>query len=293
MRILAKHRGRQKYDCLCMLSGGKDSTAALYYARKRYGLNPLVFTFNHGFVPEETLAGIRRTVRILGVDLVTFESSAMKGLFRRIIRTGSRAAICPICSLWYMQVTYEIAARYDIPIIISGWTKGQTSSSSSPVLSKCACNTNGVEYASMVRDTQVFMTQAVREEPGYRDFPVNMEGVLQIAKKKLGSKATVVSPHWFLDTDVEAYVKVLRQELEWEYPARSYPRWTTNCDLNFLATFLTMKHYGFSHYHIEASKLIRAGLLTRDEALERLEIDFDDALLAGILARLDCTLDDI
>jgi hypothetical protein len=192
-----------------------------------------------------------------------------------------------------MQVTYEIAARFGIPLIISGWTKGQTSSSTSPILSKCACNTNGVEYASMVRDTAAFMAQAVREEPGFREFPVNMEGVLQIAKKKYGSKATVLSPHWFLDLDVEQYVKVLQRELEWTWPARSYPRGTTNCELNFLATFLTVKHYGFSHYHIEASKLIRAGLLTREEAIERLELDFDDDLLAGILTRLDCTLDDL
>lgn len=28
LKILDKHRGKQKYDCLCMLSGGKDSTAS-------------------------------------------------------------------------------------------------------------------------------------------------------------------------------------------------------------------------------------------------------------------------
>jgi hypothetical protein len=59
LKILDKHRGKQEYDCLCMLSGGKDSTAALYYVKEKYKLNPLVFTFNQGFVPEEHLASAK------------------------------------------------------------------------------------------------------------------------------------------------------------------------------------------------------------------------------------------
>ena len=47
--ILALHRGRHEYDCLVMCSGGKDSTASLYYMKTRYKTKPLAFTFDHGF----------------------------------------------------------------------------------------------------------------------------------------------------------------------------------------------------------------------------------------------------
>lgn len=292
-RILSKVRGKQRYDCLCMLSGGKDSTAALYYVVERYHLNPLVFTFDHGFVGEEALDVIHDVVRQLGVDHVYFRSGYMREMFRQVVKSRSRASICPICSLWYMLKTYEIAARYEVPIIISGWTKGQTSSSTRTVMTKCACNTNGEEYGSMVRDTRAFMEQAVRLVPRYQDFPQNMEGVLVAARKRYGSKATVLSPHWFLAVEPDEYVKILQDRLGWRFPRESYPKNTTNCRLNFLSTVLTVRNYGFSHYHIEASKMIRLGLLTREEALERLAFDFDPVILEEVLADLGCTLADL
>ena len=59
IKILNKYKGKNKYDCMVMCSGGKDSTSALYYMKKRYGLNPLAFTFDHGFETEEALENIK------------------------------------------------------------------------------------------------------------------------------------------------------------------------------------------------------------------------------------------
>jgi hypothetical protein len=42
------------------------------------------------------------------------------------------------------------------------------------------------------------------------------------------------------------------------------------------------KHYGYSHYHVEAGKLIRQGLMSREEALKLLEVNFDRELLDTI-----------
>lgn len=49
IKILNKTKGKHRYDCLVMCSGGKDSTAALYFMKERYKCNPLAFTFDHGF----------------------------------------------------------------------------------------------------------------------------------------------------------------------------------------------------------------------------------------------------
>ena len=48
-----------------------------------------------------------------------------------------------------------------------------------------------------------------------------------------------------------------------------------------------MKYFGYTHYHVEMSKLIREGLLTREEAIKNLEIDFDKELLNNIAKKLD------
>jgi len=47
-----------------------------------------------------------------------------------------------------------------------------------------------------------------------------------------------------------------------------------------------MKHYGYTHYHVEASKLIREGLLLREEALKQLELSFDKKILYDIANQL-------
>ncbi len=49
-----------------------------------------------------------------------------------------------------------------------------------------------------------------------------------------------------------------------------------------------MKHYGYTHYHVEMSKMIREGMLLREEALKLLEVNFDKELLKNIAGKLGC-----
>lgn len=281
VKLLNQHRGKHRYDCLVMCSGGKDSTSALYYMKRRYKVNPLAFMFDHGFETEDAVENVRNAVEILGVDFLFFKSDHPKNLFAKILSSGSKAVICHPCSIWYMQLTYDIAARYDTPLIIAGWTKGQ--SVKQPVMSKCACNISAPEFRAMGEATREFLG-TLKNDPQYKDFPASMEEVLERAKKR--HKCMVLSPHWFLPVEQETYIAVIKNELKWKEPRLSYPRHSTNCYLNFLSVHNSMKHYGYTHYHVEMSKMIRAGLITREQALKDLEIFFDKDLLNSIAGKL-------
>jgi hypothetical protein len=285
VKILNQHKGKGKYDCLVMCSGGKDSTSALYYMVKRYHLRPLAFMFDHGFETEDAVANVRNAVEILGVESLFYHSTFMDELFARILHSGSQAVICHLCSIWYMQLTFDIAARFEIPLIIAGWTKGQ--SIRQPVMTKCACNIAAPEYAAMGTATREFMEKELPTIPRYKDFPKSMEDVVAAAKKR--HKSLVLSPHWFLPIDTETYVATITRELKWQVPRLSYPRNSTNCYLNFIAVHNSMKYFGYTHYHIEMSKMIREGLMTRDQALHDLEIFFDKDLLNSVARRLQYT----
>ncbi len=289
IRILDKKRGKHRYDCLVMCSGGKDSTAALYFMKERYKVNPLAFTFDHGFEQRDSLANVRRAVDKLGVDYVFFKTNYMKDMFKRMIETGSRAVICHPCSIWYMDLAYKMAKRFDAPIIIAGWTKGQ--SKKQEVMSNCGCNVHQAEYKAMASATQQFLDTQLDDMPKYKNFPRTMEQMLKRAKKR--HKAMVLSPHWFLPYSADEYVEIIRRELGWDYTEQSYPRKSTNCLLNFVSVHNSMRDYGYTHYHVEMSKLVREGQLSRDEALQHLDMDFDDALLANILSELDLGLEAI
>ncbi len=283
IRILDKQRGKHRYDCLVMCSGGKDSTAALYFMKERYKMNPLAFTFDHGFETGGALKNVRQAVEKLGVDYVFFRTDFMKDMFKRMIQSKSKAVICHPYSIWYMDLGYKMAKRFDAPIIIAGWTKGQ--SVKQEVMSSCGCNVHQAEYKAMARETQRFLDEELDDMPKYKDFPRTMEAMLKRAKKR--HKAMVLSPHWFLPYSPDEYVKIIQDKLGWEYTNDSFPRKSTNCALNFISVHNSMRDYGYTHYHVEMSKMVREGVLSRDEALRNLNMEFDDELLNGILGVLD------
>lgn len=289
IKILEKKRGKHKYDCLVMCSGGKDSTAALYFMKTRYKVNPLAFTFDHGFETSDALQNVRKAVDKLGVDYLFYKTDFMKDMFKRMIQTKSKAVICHPCSIWYMQLAYKMAARVDAPIIIAGWTKGQ--SVKQEVMSACGCNVHQPEYKAMAAQTQHFLEKEVPTMPKYKDFPKSMEDLLKKLKKE--ERAMVLSPHWFLPYGPDEYVRIIHDNLGWEYPAQSFPRKSTNCSLNFISVHNSMRDYGYTHYHVEMSKLVREGVMSRDEALENLGTDFDDAMLGDILSTLGLGLESI
>lgn len=283
IKIINKHKGKGKYDCMVMCSGGKDSTSSLYYMVKRYKLNVLAFTFDHGFETEEAMDNIKRAVDILGVDFMLFKSNYMKDMFSKILKTGSKAVICHPCSIWYMDLAFDVAARYKIPMIVAGWTKGQ--STKQEVMSKCGCNVHSPEFRQMAEATGEFLDNQLDDMPKYKNFPKSMEEVLKRAKKKY--KSIVVSPHWFLPFGPETYIEVIKKELGWKRPKFSYPKGSTNCSLNFISVYNSVKHFGYAHYHVEASKMIRELMMTREEALDELELDFDKDVLNKIAKDLD------
>lgn len=283
LKLLNKHKGKSKYDCLVMCSGGKDSTSALYYAKVRYKLNPLAFMFDNGFETEDAINNVKRATDKLGVDFLFFKTNYMKGIFSKILTTDSKVIPCHPCSLWYINLAYETAAQHQIPLIIAGWTKGQ--STNQEVMTKCGCNINAPEFKEMSKATESFIKDYVSNDPRYKDFPISMAEVLKRAKSK--HKAIVISPHWFLPFGPETYVEVIKKELDWTFPKLSYPGKSTNCLMNFISVHQSLKHYGYTHYHVEMSKLIRQSVITREEALKDLEYNLSLEELNKIAKRVD------
>jgi tRNA(Ile)-lysidine synthase TilS/MesJ len=277
-KILNKFKGRGKYDCLVMCSGGKDSTMSLYHMKKRYSLNPLVFTFDHGFENEEAFENIKNAVEILKVDWIVFRTTFMWDIFSAIIKNNIKVPICHICAIWYMQLTYETATRYKIPLIIAGWTKAQATSDGDSLRA----------FDAMSKATREFIVKYLHKNPKYANFPLSMAEAEKTARKKF--KTTMISPHWFLSLEPEKIISILKNELKWKAPKMSYPMGSTNCLMNFVSVFLSMRHYGYTHYHIEANRSINLGEISRQEALEMLEINFNKEFVNTILKKLDCQL---
>ena len=98
--------------------------------------------------------------------------------------------------------------------------------------------------------------------------------------KKKHRQILVTSPLWYLNLDESEIKNIIRDKLGWKQTEESYPAYSTNCQLNYLSSYLALKAFGYTHYHIEMSQMIREGKIGRQEAQKRLafvkdSVEFD------------------
>ena len=270
LKLLGTYRGRGEYDCLLLCSGGRDSVCSLYYAVKRYRLNPLVLTFDNGFEQPAAVANARRAAGKLGADWLYYRSPLMKEMYAEALRSGEGFPLCALCSLWYMGVVYDTAARYKLPLIVAGWTAGQA-----------VPGEPDPAFAALCAGVGPFVERMRAAYSKYAAFPRSMEELRRGRPFSRGT--TIVSPHWFLDGSPEEYGPLMAGELGWEPVSYSYPAGSTNCPVSLLGSWLSLRRYGFTHFHVEMSALVRAGRLGRGEALRKLELDPSNTGTAAFL----------
>lgn len=118
--LIAEHRGKYDYDCLVPFSGGKDSTWTLYYLVKEYGLKPLVVRFDHGFMRPNLEENVKRTIRHLGVDMISFTPNwkvVQKLMLKSFLEKGD---FCWHCHTGIFSYPMRIAIEKKVPLIFWG-----------------------------------------------------------------------------------------------------------------------------------------------------------------------------
>lgn len=110
----------KKYDILIGLSGGLDSSYALYWAVE-LGLRPLCYSVDNGWNSPIADENIMRLVEGMKVPFFryTIDKKKFAELQMAFIKAGLPNAEIPTDHI-LMATTYEMAAKYDIKYIISG-----------------------------------------------------------------------------------------------------------------------------------------------------------------------------
>ncbi len=118
--LIEEHRGKYDYDCLVPFSGGKDSTWTLHYLVKEYGIKPLVVRFDHGFYRPNLEENVKRTMRRLGVDYMTFTPNwhvVQKLMLQSFLEKGD---FCWHCHTGIFSYPMWIAIEKQVPLIFWG-----------------------------------------------------------------------------------------------------------------------------------------------------------------------------
>lgn len=269
-------KSRGVYDCLIMLSGGKDSTTALYKLKKETELRVLGYTIDNNFELPEAMMNIKRAVEKLKVDWLIDKPAYIWQILKIVLRERVKISICRFCAHMIVNRAIKIAQTFQIPIIITGWNKGQSDKEPSRL------------------PLWKFPDEQLKKLAQKYPF-MNGVGLLEKENEELLKKFNikVLSPWIFYSRNSEENMRIIKKELGWKKTVTSYPKNSTSCSLNLLQVILSRKYFGYTHYDCEESMLIKYGEKTRAEAIKILDYDINTDLVFQILKSLDLKLEDV
>ncbi len=281
-KLISIHAGKGQYDVLAAFSGGKDSTYTLDLFRNHFRLKVLALTFDHGFVSPYAVGNIRTVTEALGVDHIMFRpdfhlvrdifraSAARHFYAKKAIERSS--TICLSCMNLARLIMIKTAQEKKIPFIGFGWSPGQA-----PVQSSVMKNSPYIINAMQRSLARLIDGSSAREIPAYMNGPGQNSGSMPIN----------VHPLAFMEYD-ERKIYDRIAGLGWQKPADTDAN-STNCLMNAFANRVHIEQYGFHPYDFEISGLIRAGVMTRAEGLERLTRPENEEIIRHVKKRLGLT----
>lgn len=262
------------YDCIALLSGGKDSTYMLGRLVE-LGLRVLAFTLDNGFISEEAKVNIARVVKALGVDHVYGSTPAMNDIFVDSLRRNSN--VCHGCFKTIYTLSMQLARDRGIPYIVTGLSRGQFFETRLTPELFSAGGTGCAEIDDIVlraRKAYHRVEDAVAEHLDVADFQTD----------EIFEEVQFIDFYRYCDVSMEDLYAFLDDKLPWVRPSDTGR--STNCLINDVGIYVHKKERGYHNYALPYSWDVRLGHKERDAARDELEDDIDVAHVENILARI-------
>lgn len=299
-RLIASVKGQSgKYDAIVGVSGGKDSTYVAYYLQKEYGLKILGVNYDIGYRSEYALRNLDTLVNRLDIDLVTLRPNPgfLHRLFANFLR--KRGEFCSVCNnLGYLIIASFAFQQSQLlgcaPLVVGGWSKqyefqpGVSVTNMKYFFSHLDDDLVQELYAQPFIDKNV--VKVFRKVGDPRQALVGTE-----ANRQMGAFALrgIQLPD-YIEWNVLEFPAILKRELGWQQPPNMHDS-HFDCTLFPIKEYLKHRKYGLTQETIKNSRLIREGLMTREEGLQRTEMEqsTEPEELAPFLKNADVDREDI
>ena len=299
-KIILAHKGKNpKYDAIVGLSGGKDSTYVAYYLKREYDLKVLGFNYDIGYRSSYAIQNLQSVADKLDMDLITIrpKKAFLMRLFAHFLK--NRGEFCSVCNnLGYLiGASFVRSQKLSLgfsALAVGGWSKRYEFQQNVSVTSMQYFFQNLTDelfqdlLAQPFIDNHVVMRFKQLHDP--RQAQIGSEG-----HKQLGEYAmNFIQLPDYIDWNIREIPHILSTELGWTHP-RDMHESHFDCLLFPIKEHLKFRKYGLSQETIKNSVLIREGLMTREEALERagMEQTAEPSIMKSFLEELDLTKDDI
>lgn len=268
----AKQSANGSYDCLVLYSGGKDSTYMLYQLVREYGLRPLVFNLDNGYISEEAKENIRKTTSLLGVDLIFGQTPHMKAVFADSLKRHSN--VCDGCFKVIYTLSINLARQKGIKYIFTGLSRGQLFET----------RLSDMFQARIFDPKEIDRTVLAARRAYHRvdDAVKQLMDVKIFEDERVFDEVQLVDFYRYTDVSLGEMYRYLDQEAAWVRPSDTGR--STNCLINDAGIYIHKKERGFHNYALPYSWDVRVGHKTTSETIHELNDDIDMSRVRRILS---------
>lgn len=263
-----------KYDCLLLLSGGKDSSYALAKLREM-GFRVLAFTLDNGYISEEALDNVRNIAGKLNTEYVIGETEAMNEIF-----VDSLERFCNVCDGCFKTIytlAVQLAAEKNIPFIITGLSRGQFFETRLTEELFNRPEVNPDEIDAIILQARKAYHQVEDAVKRLLDTSIFDDGTIF-------ERIRFVDFYRYTDVSLAQMLTYLKEEVGWERPSDTGR--STNCLINQAGIYVHKKERGYSNYAFPYSWDVRVGHKTRDASLEEINEEIDEQEVARMLREI-------
>ena len=272
-KLAAAKRGR--FDVMMLLSGGKDSTYALYQVCAM-GLRVFAMTLDNGYISDGAKANIRRSISDLGIEHEFVTSPGMNEIFADSLNRHS--SVCYGCFKAIYTLAINIAHQRGIPVILTGLSRGQMFETR---LTRQVFERSGFDPDQI--DREVLEARKV-----YHRIPDKVTECLDMTlfeTDEIFDEITFVDFYRYCDVSMEEMYAFLEHHAPWTRPEDTGR--STNCLINDTGIYVHKNKLGYHNYALPYSWDVRLGHKQRESALEELNDRIDASRVHEILREID------
>lgn len=266
----ARNRSTGDYDVVHLISGGKDSTYALYKLVEM-GARVFAITLDNGYIADVAKANVRRATSALGVDHEFVTVDGMDEIFRDSLDRFSN--VCNGCYKAIYTIALAKAEELGIGAIVTGLSRGQF------------FETRLVPgmFESDRFDPEAIDEMVKQARHVYHSTPDAVSEHMDVDfldDETIFDRITFIDFYRYVDVELSELYRALDSSGTWQRPPDSGR--STNCLINAAGIFVHKIEQGHHNYAAPYSWDVRLGHKTRDEALYELDDPMDDAELSAI-----------
>ena len=275
MQIKEASPSDSQYDCLLLLSGGKDSS----YVLSRLcdlGLRVLAFTLDNGYISDGAKQNISRVCAALGVDHQYGKTPHMNAIFADSL--NQHANVCQGCFKTIYTLALKLAEEQQIGTIFTGLSRGQFFETrlTEELFTQPGFNVEKID--EVVLDARKHYHRRADEVNRCLD-------VDHVKSGDLLDRIEFVDFYRYCSVDLDEMLDHLETRLPWIRPADTGR--STNCLINDVGIYVHKLEKGYHNYALPYSWDVRLGHKKRDAALEELDDEIDEAHVKRILSEVN------